>query len=254
MAPRLAGHRCIVIVSPHVNLISVSSLRVVSQSAARSDLSPSLFLAPPASICRLLPQAGVSVLVCYLGHVKLSRLLSQAARLSVVHGQPHGDRGVQGGLLCAGSSCLYTLLPAQEPSFTYTFPSIPEQQLRKKGAKSSRRWEKRGCRVRGVAYGSAGGAVWLNWAWGWRGAAVSLPQTSWEHRWTHVAERAGTGRQRECRGAVDLGSWLGTHLPSRLALLLPVLPSRAGCAAACLAPSWQLPRTATLPRLPARLS
>lgn len=81
---------------------------------------------------------------------------------------------------------------------------------------------------------------------------MSLPQMSWEHRWTHVAGRAGTGRQKECRGAVDLGSWLGMHLTSRLALLLPVLTSLAGRAAACLAPSWELPGTAPLPRLPAR--
>lgn len=113
-------------------LISIASLHVVSQSVARSDLSPSLFLAPPASICHLLPQAGVSVSVCCLGHVKLSRLLSQR--------QPHGDRGVQGELPGPGSSCPCTLLPARQPSFTYTFPSIPEQQLGKKSAKSSPRW------------------------------------------------------------------------------------------------------------------
>lgn len=46
---------------------------------------------------------------------------------------------------------------------------------------------------------------------------------------------------------------MARHTPSRLGLLMLVLTSHAKCAAAWLAPSWELLGTATVPRPPARL-
>lgn len=151
MAPRLAGHQCIMIISSQsdLNLISPCGFPVCHsvRSVSKPVSSTLSFNLPSVASGR-----GVSLgLLSWICQAVMS-LVSGSTSVSDAWPAPWGQRCARGPARSGQLLPIHTL-PAQDPSFTSPSPSNPEQQLGKKGAKSSQRWGRHGSRVRGVTYG-----------------------------------------------------------------------------------------------------
>jgi len=152
VTPRLAGRQRVVVVLGR--LVPLRSQSPCGFPVCRSVGSVSEPVSSTASLN--LPSGasggGVSLgLFAWARQAVASLCLRQPGRHPCV-ANPMGP-GSAGGLCGPGGSCPYTPLPAWELAFTCAFSSIPELQLGKKGAESSRRRGKRGCRARGVTLG-----------------------------------------------------------------------------------------------------